>query len=78
MNDERYGKPVFYDSKEEYDMVRNTDRLNGIERDIRDIKDNHLKSIYDTLDKVRERTMYILGILVVAVPVLIAVLIKVW
>lgn len=53
-------------------------RLDRIEEDIKDIKDNHLTTIYGALNKVRTRVWYILGVLFVLVPLTVAILAKVW
>ena len=73
---EQYGLPVFYDSEEMYAM--DDQRLDRMEKDIKDIKDNHLNSIYKALSKLRGQVWYILGILVVGVPAVLLILAKVW
>lgn len=49
-----------------------------LKEDIEDIKDNHLPSIYGSISKLRDKIWYVLGALAILVPLVIAILVKIW
>ena len=49
-----------------------------LKEDIEDIKDNHLPTIYRSISNLKAKVWYTLGILGVLLPLVIAILMKVW
>lgn len=49
-----------------------------VKKEFDDIKNNHLRSIYNKIGDLNSRVWYILGLLAVIVPLVIVILTKVW
>lgn len=49
-----------------------------LKEDIEDIKDNHLPTIYRSISKLKEKVWWVLGALAILIPLVTAILMKVW